>query len=209
MATTRLRRTIHYPSDSDDPPDLDEEHQEELLTNLKTQDDATNNLYRHVFLAFPVVVSLVYLPGVVSSTGAPDLFLALLKVAVPAVAAFVLYFHPILQSGQPKLHSLLAASQQDSSTSRSLAYVILSGAGLASLLAIIALQRWCAGKLDETIWTGLPSGMSHMILSIPRGRFLQLILTAVTFMLTLLVRHQLSPVDLEELRQARYELKGA
>jgi hypothetical protein len=35
------------------------------------------------------------------------------------------------------------------------------------------------------------------------------LLLAVVFFLTLLVRQQLAPVDLEELRKARYELKGA
>lgn len=167
MATTRLRRTFHYPSDSDEPPDLDEEHQEELLTDLKTQDDAANTLYRHIFLAFPVFVSLVYLPGVFTSTDAIALLLALVKVFLPGLAAFMLYFHPILQSGQPKLHSLLANSQRDSTSSQTGIYVILSGTGLASLLAILALQRWYMGVLHEAIWTGLPSSMSHVILCMP------------------------------------------
>ena len=48
MATTRLRKTFHYPadSDSDEPAEgIDEQEQEKLISTLSTQDADTTALY--------------------------------------------------------------------------------------------------------------------------------------------------------------------
>jgi hypothetical protein len=108
MATTRLRRTFAYPteSDSDDPPDLDEEHQEQLLTTLQSQDEATSNLYRHLFLALPVLTSLAYVPAFAWASGATETVVVLLSVVVPALAAWILWAYPIKNDGEQGLRSL-------------------------------------------------------------------------------------------------------
>ncbi|KAM0715673.1 hypothetical protein Q7P37_009172 [Cladosporium fusiforme] len=188
MATTRLRRTFHYPSDSDDPPDLDEEHQEELLNTLKAQDDATNTLYRHLFLGLPCLTSIIYLPSIFTSQSAADTFTALLSIASPALAAYVLYDHPILKPGRHGLRSLYVSSGKGGIVKPTERHLIVLGAMLAGMLATVAGQKWLGGRVEEAVWTVLP---------------------AVVFVLTMFVRQQLAPVDLEELRKARYELKGA
>lgn len=157
MATTRLRRTFHYPSDSDDPPDLDEEHQEDLLNTLKAQDDATNTLYGHLFLALPCLTSVIYTPSLFTSLDAPAVFIAVLSVTAPALAAYVLYFHPILKPGRHGLRSLYVSSGEGGTLKPTERHLIVLGASLAGMLAIVAGERWLKGRVGEAAWTGLPA----------------------------------------------------
>lgn len=211
MATTRLRRTFAYPteSDSDDPPDLDEEHQEELLTTLQTQDEATSTLYRHLFLALPVLTSLVYTPSLFTARTATATFIALLSIGVPGLAAYVLYFHPIKVPGRHGLRSLYVSSGQggDSGGVKPRErHLIVLGASLAVMLFLQTALAWWAGKGEEDWREVVPAGE-------PSTYHYDGALTdtgiAVVYFLTLFVRQQLAPVDLEDLRKARYELKGA
>lgn len=160
MATTRLRRTFHYPSDSDDPPDLDEEHQEELLNTLKAQDDATNTLYRHLFLALPCLTSIIYTPSLFTSSSAGLALIAILSIASPALAAYVLYFYPILKPGRHGLRSLYVSSGESGAVKPTERHLIISGASLAGMLALAAGERWFEGRAEEAAWTGLPGGES-------------------------------------------------
>lgn len=163
MATTRLRRTFHYPSDSDDPPDLDEEHQEELLSTLKAQDDATNTLYRHLFLALPCLTSVVYTPNIFTSSSPSAAFIAVLSIAVPALAAYVLYFHPILKPGRHGLSSLYVSSGEGGIVKPPERYLIVLGGSLAGMLAIVAGERWLERRVEEAAWTSLPAGESSSV----------------------------------------------
>ncbi|KFY60467.1 hypothetical protein V496_05318, partial [Pseudogymnoascus sp. VKM F-4515 (FW-2607)] len=60
----RLRKTFQYPdSDDDDTPEaLDEEEQAHLITTLRASATATNTLYTRLFTAFPLLLTLAYLP---------------------------------------------------------------------------------------------------------------------------------------------------
>lgn len=149
MATTRLRRTFAYPTDndSDDPPDLDEEHQEQLLTTLQSQDEATSNLYRHLFLALPVLTSLAYVPAFAWASGATETFVALLNVAVPALAAYILYFYPIKVPGNHGLRSLYGSSgrgETPGGVKPVVRHLIVLGASLAVMLALQSGLLWRA-----------------------------------------------------------------
>ncbi|GAB7330194.1 hypothetical protein MBLNU13_g01858t1 [Cladosporium sp. NU13] len=191
MATTRLRRTFAYPTDSDndDPPDLDEEHQEQLLTTLQSQDEATSTIYRHLFLALPVLTSLAYMPALAWASGATETFVALLSVSVPALAACILYFYPIEVPGNHGLRSLYGGSGRGETlggVKPGVRYLIVLGASLAVMVLLQSGVLWRA--VDSEVRAVVP---------------------AVVYFLTLFVRQQLAPVDLEELRKARYELKGA
>jgi hypothetical protein len=165
MATTRLRRTFAYPteSDSDDPPDLDEEHQEALLTDLQTQDEATNNRYRHLFLALPVLTSLAYIPTLFTASTATQTFVALLTIVVPAQAAWMLYSYPVRNSGS---HGLSLRSLEVGSGSGEPSggmkprerYMIVLGASLAGMMILQSLvMRW--GRKGEMDWgVDVPAG---------------------------------------------------
>ncbi|KAM0711656.1 hypothetical protein Q7P35_001023 [Cladosporium inversicolor] len=190
-ATTRLRRTFAYPteSDSDDPPDLDEEHQEALLTTLQSQDEATSTLYRHLFLALPVLTALAYIPAFAWASGAAETVVALLNVGVPALAAWILWVYPIGVPGSHGLRSLYGSSGRGEMVGGGkveVRWLIAIGAGLAGLLVLQSGVLWWA--VDSEARAVVP---------------------AVVYFLTLFMRQQLAPVDLEELRKARYELKGA
>lgn len=161
MATTRLRRTFAYPteSDSDDPPDLDEEHQEELLTSLQTQDEAASNLYRHLFLALPVLTSLSYIPTFTWASGARETFLAVLSVFVPALAAYILYFHPIRVPGKHGLRSLYVSSGRGDTpggVKPPVRHLIVFGASLAVMLFLQTPLPWWAISSDHQ--TMVPGG---------------------------------------------------
>jgi hypothetical protein len=158
MATTRLRRTFHYPSDSDDPPDLDEEHQETLLHDLETTDQKTSTLYRKLFLAVPILTVLhsILNLNITHNPAGPDtvstaasLFLTLLQIAVPILAAWILQYHPITAPvrNHGLMKSLYASSSgksaQQSETARSNSrHLINLGLGLSAILAITAEAKW-------------------------------------------------------------------
>lgn len=165
MASTRLRRTFAYPteSDSDDPPDLDEEHQEALLTTLQSEDEATSTLYRHLFLALPVLTSLAYVPAFAWASGVTGTLIALLNVSVPALAAWVLYFHPVRVPGSHGLGSMSVGSGRRSETPGGVVkpevrYVIILGASLAAVLVLRSGVLWRA--VDSDVRAVVPAGES-------------------------------------------------
>lgn len=215
MATTRLRRTFAYPteSDSDDPPDLDEEHQEQLLTTLQSQDEAASTLYRHLFLALPVLTSLAYVPAFAWASGVTEMVVALLSVVVPALAAWILWAYPVGGGGEGKGGSRgLGSGGEIAGGGKLLArYLIFLGASLAGMLVLQSGVLWRA--VDSDVSAVVPAGKSCRSVLYTWWGFgrssADVFLPAVVFFLTLFVRQQLAPVDLEELRKARYELKGA
>jgi hypothetical protein len=159
MATTRLRRTFHYPSDSNDPPDLDEEHQETLLQDLETTDQETSTLYRKLFLALPVLTTLhsILNPNIGhnrlgrSPATATGLFLTLLQIAVPALAGWILYYHPItVPDGRDGLMSSLYAffsgkkstTQSGNVKGPNAKHLIILGLSLSGMLVIMAGAKW-------------------------------------------------------------------
>jgi hypothetical protein len=244
MATTRLRRTFHYPSDSDDPPDLDEEHQETLLQDLETTDQKTTTLYRYLFLALPLLTALYSILNpnygharlVRPDATGTALFLTFVQIAVPVLAGWILYYHPITESGfHGLLESLYAffgkGTQQDQGDvkPKNARWLIVVGLSLSGILVIAAWAKRASMTVgfpeDPTGQVAIRriNGEYHEIadLLLPAGRFSPFYLTfasrtsqangeyLVVFCLTLFVRQQLAPVDLQELREAKYGLKGA
>jgi hypothetical protein len=194
--TTRLRRTFHYPSDSDDPPDLDEEHQETLLQALETTDRKTTTLYRHLFLALPLLTILYAIlnPNYGHARlGRPDatgtaLFLTLVQTAVPVLAGWILYYHPITESGNHGLKSLktfFEKSTQPEDVESNARRLIVAGLSLSGVLVIAA---WAKRASMTVGYPEDPEGQASMRringeyheianLLLPAGRFLPLYLT--------------------------------
>jgi hypothetical protein len=159
MATTRLRRTFAYPteSDSDDPPDLDEEHQETLLTTLQTQDEATSTLYRNLFLALPVLTSLAWLPTLTRASNATETFVAVISVVVPGVAGWVLYAYPITITGE---------TTTTGGVKPPVRYLIVFGTSLAVVLALQSGVLWW-WAVDSDVRATVPAGKFLMIHPFP------------------------------------------
>ena len=79
------------------------------------------------------------------------------------------------------------------------------------MLALQSGVLWWAA--DSEVRAVVPSGkfrrsMVYQLVGFQESST-DVVVRAVVYFLTLFVRQQLAPVDLEELRQARYELKGA
>lgn len=114
MAATRLRKTFHYPDSSDDEDTveagMDAQDQATLLTTLQTRDTSSTRLYTHLLLAFPAVIALATLPGLLSlSTFLPSL----LALASLAASAYTLYYLPL-----PPRSAGIISEGQDASSGR-------------------------------------------------------------------------------------------
>lgn len=187
MAAARLRRTFRYPSEDDDnePEDLDEEHQEKLIADLEAEDSAKNELYRKAFLSIPFIASLVFLYTFVTASTARQRLIAILGVSSLACTGYILHFMPIEKPERKGKRAVYRVEAEKSPVEK---YLVYLNAGLAALLELAAFVSWRQGRLDDAWRESLP---------------------AITLGLTMFVRQQLAPLDLEELQRARYELKGA
>jgi hypothetical protein len=191
MATTRLRRTFHYPSDSDDPPDLDEEHQETLLQDLATTDQKTSTLYRYLFLALPLLTALYSIlnPNYGHARlGRPDatataLLLTLVQIAVPVLAGWILYWHPITEpgfhdGGLKSMYAFFGRETQPEDVKSNARKLIILGLSLSFILVIAAWAKRASmtvgypgvrrinGEYHEIANLLLPAGMlKHLPLS--------------------------------------------
>jgi hypothetical protein len=134
---------------------------------------------------------------------------ALLNVVVPALAAWILWAYPIggEREGKGALRGLGSGGVGDGSGKLPERYLIVIGASSAGVLILQSGILWWA--VDSEVRAVVPAGkFSHSFLILEISPT-DVVLLAVVFFLTLFVRQQLAPVDLEELRKARYELKGA
>lgn len=199
MASTRLRKTFRYPSESDsEPDDLDEEHQEALLTSLKTQDDAKNALYRKLYLSIPLLATLYFFGTIFTATSARKRLLSLLSLSSLLSTAWILHFLPIQTPGRK------GRRMEKSPVER---YILRLDAGLAGLIFLSALASWRRGAVEDAWKEALPGGM--LLCGLESDLVVADFMLVVIFLLTMFVRQQLAPIDLEELQKARYELKGA
>lgn len=187
MATTRLRQTFRYPSDDDSEPDeLDEEHQEILIASLQEEDARKNAFYRKAFLAVPLTSVLFFLYTLVLDTRtAQQALLAILGLSSLACSAYILHFMP-LQLPEPK--GKTPQYRLDAAKGPMERYLLLLNAGLAGLLLLAAAVSWRKGAGADGWREALPA----MILA-----------------MTVFVRRQTAPLDLEELQKAKYDYKGA
>ncbi|KAK0937552.1 hypothetical protein LTR29_010885 [Friedmanniomyces endolithicus] len=188
MATTRLRHAFRYPSEDEDEPDeLDEEHQEKLIADLQAADTQRNELYRLFTLVIPLVSALYFIYiAIFGSSTAQQRIIALLSSSSVLCTAYLLLFMP--PQAPVRNGNNTAAHQRDAMDGPIKQYLAYLSAALATLLLLAAVLSWRRGVYEEALRQALP---------------------AVVFGLTMFVRQQLAPLDLEDLQKARYLLKGA
>ncbi|KAH7125668.1 hypothetical protein B0J11DRAFT_528992 [Dendryphion nanum] len=96
MASTRLRRTFNYPTESDDDDaveaGMDEQDRETLITDLSARDTSSTRLYTHLLLLLPLLPIPFYIPHLF---GIATIVPALCAVASLAASAYTLYFLPL------------------------------------------------------------------------------------------------------------------
>ncbi|TKA78175.1 hypothetical protein B0A55_03904 [Friedmanniomyces simplex] len=187
MATTRLRHAFKYPSEDEDEPDeLDEEHQEKLIADLQAADARRNELYRRLFLIVPLVGALHFIYAFIfSSTTAQQRLIALLSLSSVLCTAYILHFMPLRA---PERKGKTAMYKLDAMSGPVEQYLAYLNAALAALLLLVASLSWRRGAHENAWRESLP---------------------AIIFGLTMFVRQQLAPLDLEDLQKAKYQLKGA
>ncbi|KAF1820141.1 uncharacterized protein K489DRAFT_47701 [Dissoconium aciculare CBS 342.82] len=187
-AASRLRSAFRYPSDedgSDEPAELDEEHQERLIETLAREDAAKNELYRRLFLAIPALGALFFLYtfAFAAATARERLF-AVLALTSLVGTAYILHFMPIRREGKGKRPMYKVEADKGPIEK----YMIAFQSVLVVLLQLIAAVSWWKGAHQNAYRESLP---------------------LVIFALTMFARQQLAPLNMEELHKARYEFKGA
>lgn len=187
MASTRVRKAFKYPSDEEDEPDdLDEEHQEKLISELQTQDAQRNELYRKLFIAIPLIAALFFIyTFLFNSASAQKRLLSLLALTSLVCTAYILHFQPL---EAPQRKGKIPMYQLDAAKGPIEKYLAHLNAGLAGLLLLAAGLDWSRGAQENAFREALPM---------------------IIFGLTMFVRQQLAPLDLEELQKAKYDYKGA
>ena len=206
MDTTRLRKAFRSTSDEDEDDDLDEpldeEHQERLIAELQAKDEQRNALYRKAFVALPIAAAVFFLYSFVVASTARQRLVALLSISSLLSTAYLLHFMPIEAPQRKGKRPIYQIEAEKGPVERYLAYM---NAALAGLLLIVALLSWRNGDGQAAWREALPESMwSDMLDIVPF-----LILVVVIFCISMFVRDQLAPVDLEELQKAKYEYKGA
>jgi len=158
MASTRLRKTFRYPSESDSEPDeLDEEHQEALLTSLKAQDDAKNDLYRKLYLSIPILAAFYFFTAIFTATSPRKRLLALLSISSLVSTSYILHFLPIQTPGRKGKRPIYQVEAESTPVER---YILRLDAGLASLIFLAALASWRRGATEDAWKEALPGSKS-------------------------------------------------
>lgn len=203
MATTRIRKAFRYPSESDDedePDELDEEHQERLISDFRRQDFKRNEIYRQLFLAIPLLAGLYFFLTIFTASTARQRWISLLSVSSLVCTAYILHFMPIESPDRKGKRPVYQVEAEKGPVENYLVYLNASLAGLLLLAAVVSWKK----ELREAAWKeALPSSTSTL------GDFSAKLTKTVVFALIMFARQQLAPVDLEDLQKARYEYKGA
>lgn len=146
MATARLRKTFHYPSESDSDEDLDDEHQEKLIQDLQSQDKKNNTLYRQLFLIIPASSSIFFLYTLVTSRSANETTLALLSLSSLGCTAYILQYMPVEALERKGKRAVYAVEADKGPVER---WLIVLNAVLAGLLLVAAIVSWRKGRGEE------------------------------------------------------------
>ncbi|KAF1921808.1 hypothetical protein BDU57DRAFT_467650 [Ampelomyces quisqualis] len=96
MAATRLRRTFHYPTESDDEDaveqGMDEQDQETLISTLSAHDTSSTRTYTLLLSALPLAPALLSLPLLLRLSTFAQSVLAITSFLA---SAYTLYFLPL------------------------------------------------------------------------------------------------------------------
>lgn len=181
--SSRLRRAFQYPdSDDSSDADLDEEHQERLISQLQAEDAQKNAFYRKAFTAIPVVAAAYFLFSMLFlATSARERFIALLCASSLGVSAYTIWIGEEKDERSGKLFQGDARGPMEK-------YFPLMNVVFAGVLGVAAVVNWRNGRGEEAVREVLP---------------------AVVMWGSWVVRGWLRPVDLKTLEERRFGLKGA
>lgn len=177
-----LRKTFKYPTeDSSDDGDLDDEHQERLIETLRTTSAASDAFYRKLFLVLPLVAALFSLYTFLTERR----LTALLSLSSLACTAYTLHYMPLSpkdKKGKTAMYKVNAAKGPIEQ------YLPLMNVGMVGLLSLAAMVHWRRGL-----------GVIAM----------REALAGIVWAVAMYVRWEARGMDMEELEQRKYGLKGA
>ncbi|KAF2672802.1 hypothetical protein BT63DRAFT_475403 [Microthyrium microscopicum] len=183
MATTRLRRALAPPTDDPTTADLDEQEQAELITSLRTHDARSSAIYRALFALVPVLAGLL----VLSSARSIGLAMTLGSLSSLAATVYTLYYLPLppIDEGKGKAK---AKSEKDGPLETWLMPLNAMLACVLTISGVAGMQNGLSGWEDG-------EGM--------------LILPFVVFIIVMVGRATLAPIDVDGLEKLKYNYKGA
>ncbi|PLB34022.1 uncharacterized protein BDW47DRAFT_84701 [Aspergillus candidus] len=191
MATPRLRKAFRYPDDSDDDEqgraELDDEEQESVLDQLRTQIDQRNAEYSNMFAIVPLLSTIIFVPQLLAgSSRALEPLLALLGIASLITTAYIMKYMPLRKTDS---RFTQAALKPEAPTSI-LEYLLLANIIVSGLLTVsyVFLPR-------------VESSLSH--------RQVTYVVPGVMLVIVFVVRRLMVSVNIEELEKLRYDYKGA
>ena len=98
MATTRIRKTFKYPSDDEasqtSHDELDEQGQENLISDLQAQSQSSNSIYTLIFTILPLTLTPIFAYYLLfaSAVSTNIRLLCLLSLTSLVASAFVMFF---------------------------------------------------------------------------------------------------------------------
>ncbi|KAJ5113561.1 hypothetical protein N7456_002095 [Penicillium angulare] len=181
----RLRKAFRYPEDSDENEreELDEVEQEQLIEQLKRQNDARNEQYNMIFTGIPLVSVVAFLPSLWSAASFSERLCSLISIVSLLGTGYTMRNVPL----RPDIKGKKPLSVENERLDSIRTALIPANGAICGLLALYFL-----------VGTS-PSVSSPTIYLIP-GAMLGAIMLARQFMLS---------VDLAALQDLQYEYKGA
>ncbi|MCJ1255729.1 hypothetical protein MMC24_003546 [Lignoscripta atroalba] len=210
MASTRLRKTFHYPADTSDeddtPRELDEEEQEKLIAKMRRENDERNEQYMRIFLAIPLVSIISYAPALLTSRSLQAKFICLLSITSHLSTAYILLFIPNkkLPPGDRRQQPKLFAPEPGPINK----YLSSLNAGLSLLIAMSAITFRGRSGVHEGFWVLclLPGRKLKIFSSIVESKIDQ---PTVVLSTIITARRVMLSVDVAELEGLKYGYKGA
>ncbi|KAF8474951.1 hypothetical protein BDZ91DRAFT_712051 [Kalaharituber pfeilii] len=189
MATARLRAAFRYPADNgvDDLPDhMDEEEQEALIAALRSADDSTNELYSNLFSIVFVLPAIYFLFRALAT---PTL-INFLSLSSLTATIYTIRFIPIPRNDVGSGHIAFLSSTGPIDKF----LPILNGL----LAAIVGVNVYHVNSKKN----GSPLGRTAME---DWAGYLPIAIWVVS----MIVRYVMKPLDLDELEKMKYKYKGA
>ncbi|KAL6715082.1 hypothetical protein ACLMJK_007343 [Lecanora helva] len=229
MATTRLRKTFKYPTDSSDednlPNDMDEEgrlvpgrncnfameltdmavEQEKLIQRLQAEDDERNEEYKRFFFAIPSISATSYLPTLIRPSLLSAKLISLLSMTSLIATAYILIFIP--NTRPDKSRRQLSGHKIELKAGPIQQHLGYLNGGLSLLIALNALAFKDKGGVHDGFWLLCLLPLGKFFVSFPSG--CQADVPTVSFSVIVLARRLMLAVDIGELEKLKYQYKGA
>jgi hypothetical protein len=177
-----LRKTFKYPTEDDDSDaELDDEHQERLIEDLRTTSAASSIFYRKLFLVLPLSAALFALYTFLTERR----LTALLSLSSLACTAYILHYMPLKPADKKGKTAMYKVNIAKSPLEQ---FLPILNAGMVALLTIAVVVSWKRGQQEVAVREGL---------------------AVIVWVVAMYVRWEARGIDLEELEGRRYGLKGA